>query len=147
MTIATGFSPTTSQAAGLNMPLAHDDTSPAIARRAARGVLSEWGLSDDAVYDALVIISELTTNAIEHALPPVMLHLRPADIDGHPSVLIDVSDGGPASGPGQWTASCAPGEHGRGNAIVKALAEQDGYCETGNQSEHWAMGPRSALAD
>jgi anti-sigma regulatory factor (Ser/Thr protein kinase) len=147
MTVATSLSSTSSQAAGLDLSLAHDEMSPSIARRAARGVLGEWGLSEDAVYDALVIISELTTNAIEHALPPVMLHLRPTDMDGHPSVLIDVSDGGPAPCPGDWTASCSASEHGRGNAIVAALAEQDGYCEAGDQGDHWAMGPRSALSD
>lgn len=131
-------SPTVSGRAGFELSLAHDNTAPALARRAAREIITEWGLGDDAVYDALLIISELTTNAIEHALPPVALHLRPADVDGHPSVIIDVTDGGPAPVPGPWTASCSAIEHGRGNTIVTALAEQAGYCETVAESDHWA---------
>ncbi|MFI8301258.1 ATP-binding protein [Streptomyces nigra] len=147
MTAVTSMLFTSSQAVGLDLPLAHDEASPALARRVAREVLGEWGLSEDAVYDALVIISELTTNAIEHALPPVMLYLRPTELAGHPSVLIDVTDGGPAPCPGHWAASCSSSEHGRGNAIVAALSEQDGYCETSQQSDHWAVGPRSVLSD
>lgn len=37
------------------------------ARGHARGVLRFWGVPDDVLYDALVVLGELTTNAVQHA--------------------------------------------------------------------------------
>jgi anti-sigma regulatory factor (Ser/Thr protein kinase) len=37
------------------------------ARGHARGILRSWGVPDDVLYDALVVLGELTTNAVQHA--------------------------------------------------------------------------------
>jgi anti-sigma regulatory factor (Ser/Thr protein kinase) len=122
----------------LVLPVAHNATAPSDARRAARCLLARWGLTEDAVYDAQLVISELLTNAIEHALPPVALHLRPVRCDGHPAVEIAVTDGGPASTPGSWAATGSTDEHGRGRSIVAALAVHNGSCESTRAAAHWA---------
>lgn len=61
--------------------LEHGPRAPYSARHEARPVLAAWGLDDDQIYDTLLVISELVTNAVSHALPPVVLHLR-ASIEG-----------------------------------------------------------------
>ncbi|KOG49747.1 hypothetical protein ADK75_19090, partial [Streptomyces virginiae] len=72
-------------------------------------------MNDDTADNLLLIVSELVTNAIEHALPPLTLHLN------HPTnntMTIAVTDGGPATHHGPWTTNCTPDEHGRGNNII-----------------------------
>ncbi|MET7746437.1 ATP-binding protein [Streptomyces sp. NPDC005385] len=120
------------------MPLEHGPLAPASARHEARPVLAAWGLDDDQIYDTLLVISELVTNAVSHALPPVVLHLR-ASIEGSGPVEVRVSDGGPESTPDNWAAARPAGEHGRGDMIITALASQAGAV-SGSEGliDHWA---------
>jgi anti-sigma regulatory factor (Ser/Thr protein kinase) len=102
-------------------------------------VLISWGLDEDETYDALLMVSELVTNAVEHALPPIALHLQTTtDRGGRAHVRIDVTDGGPAPGPGPWTATCADEEHGRGRQVVTALADTIGIWHGAHTTDHWA---------
>lgn len=55
------------------------------------------------IYDTLLFISELVTNAVTHTLPPVVLHLEAA-ADGCGRVQIHVSDGGLQPSPKTWAA-------------------------------------------
>jgi anti-sigma regulatory factor (Ser/Thr protein kinase) len=121
------------------LPVAHNATAPSSARHTARDLLAQWGLTEDAVYDALLVISELLTNAVEHALPPVSLHLAPVRSDGHAAVRIAVTDGGPANVPGSWAATGSTDEHGRGRSIVAALTVQNGSREATLATAHWAI--------
>jgi anti-sigma regulatory factor (Ser/Thr protein kinase) len=95
-------------------------------------------MSEDVMSPALLVVSELVTNAVEHARPPVTLQLaRPEEDILH----IEVTDSGPASHEGPWTASCSDDEHGRGRAIVAALATAHGCHTTAGDhaSTHWAV--------
>jgi len=68
--------------------------------------------------DALVLVSELVTNAVQHGRPKIMLRLR----ETPPGIGVYVSDGGPGR-PQYPTAE--PDEYavrGRGLRIVDALA-------------------------
>ncbi|MFI9824576.1 ATP-binding protein [Streptomyces sp. NPDC052013] len=107
-----------------DLPLEHGLTAPAAARHAARPVLVSWGLDEEQVYDTLLVISELVTNAVTHAAPPVVLHLHATQEGGR--VTVHVSDGGPQPAPVTWAAARPEDEHGRGTLIVTALTYDTG---------------------
>ncbi|MFJ8589673.1 ATP-binding protein [Streptomyces sp. NPDC093595] len=120
------------------LPLEHGPLAPAIARHEARPILAAWGLSEDQIYDILLVISELVTNAVTHALPPVALHLN-ATADGSGRVQVHVSDGGPQRAPDNWAATRPADEHGRGDMIINALADQGGVgLDSDGLLDHWA---------
>ncbi|MBM9510196.1 ATP-binding protein [Actinacidiphila acididurans] len=122
--------------------LPHRPASVRAARHAAEAVLTSWGLSQEAVYDVMLVVSELVTNAVEHALPPVAVRLRLADPDADNPVVhvhVYVSDGGPAPSPGSWAASCQTDEHGRGRQVITALARSTGARGTDDSAGHWAV--------
>lgn len=121
------------------LPLAHHPTSAAAARRAARDLMRTWGLGEDDTHDILTVVSELVTNAVEHARPPVSLHLSRNIIGAAHSVLIDVTDGGCASAPDTWSSQRAPEERGRGETVINALAARTGKRTTSTACSHWAL--------
>ncbi|MFE9139698.1 ATP-binding protein [Streptomyces sp. NPDC007355] len=122
------------------LPLEHNPLAPATARHAARPILESWGLDDEQVYDLLLVISELVTNAVVHAQPPVVLHLH-ATADEAGQVQVHVSDGGPqpTTHPGGWAAQRPEDEHGRGEAIITTLTDCAGTDhDTNGLIDHWA---------
>ncbi|MFB7868024.1 ATP-binding protein [Streptomyces sp. NPDC056069] len=86
--------------------------APAAARRAVRPALESWGLDEEQVYNMLLVVSELVTNAVTYALPPVVLDLQAAASECG-RVRVHVSDGGPREVPDTWAARRPHGEHGR----------------------------------
>lgn len=56
--------------AGPLWPLPHRAEAARTARRLAHTVLGGWGVVQETIDDALLVVSELITNAVEHALPP-----------------------------------------------------------------------------
>ncbi|KOV64623.1 ATP-binding protein [Streptomyces sp. MMG1121] len=92
-------------------------------RRSAAEVLADWSVSPGIVEDALLVVSELVTNAIMHARPPAVLRLSRVPGDG---VRIEVTDAGPVLSAGRALAGTDPDEHGRGETIVHALATRHG---------------------
>ncbi|MEU9128735.1 ATP-binding protein [Kitasatospora sp. NPDC048540] len=121
--------------------LPHLPESAGTARRIARHALSEWGVGEDAADQVLLVVSELVTNAVEHALPPVALRV---DVPDEGMVHVEVADGGPAEQEGEWITSCAPDEHGRGSGIIDFLAASHGCCTRAGRSTHWADMPTAA---
>ncbi|MER5527645.1 ATP-binding protein [Streptomyces sp. NPDC002677] len=95
-------------------------------RRRAGAVLAAWKVSPEIVEDALLVVSELLTNAIVHALPPAVLRLSWVRDAGIGTLRIEVTDAGPARTAGQPPAGIDPDEHGRGEGIVHALATRYG---------------------
>ncbi|MET7860671.1 SpoIIE family protein phosphatase [Streptomyces sp. NPDC005318] len=55
--------------------LAHDRTTPAIARTLVRDRLDGWNLDDETVQATELIVSELVTNAVRYGTPPLQLRL------------------------------------------------------------------------
>ncbi|WP_327135271.1 ATP-binding protein [Streptomyces sp. NBC_01343] len=92
--------------------LPHHPAAAGTARRITSTVLDGWDVAEETIDQALLVVSELVTNAVEHARPPVALHLQRPGNDG--VLRIEVGDGGPADHEGTWTTSCAPEERGRG---------------------------------
>ncbi|MGW3916870.1 ATP-binding protein [Streptomyces sp. NPDC005070] len=120
-----------------DIPLEHGPLAPASARHESRPVLAAWGLNDDQIYDTLMVISELVTNAVSHALPPVVLHLQASSSDS--GVQVCVIDGGPQDAPDNWAAVRPADEHGRGDVIVSALTGSAGSgFDADGLIDHWA---------
>ncbi|MFD8548016.1 ATP-binding protein [Streptomyces sp. NPDC059649] len=106
-------------------PLPHIPEAVSVVRRRVRTVLADWNVAPDLADDALLVISELTTNAVVHALPPAVLRLTRV-ADGRDALRVEVTDAGPAATDDRPAAEPCPGEHGRGLGIVTALAADCG---------------------
>lgn len=104
------------------LPLSPDVGSAATARRYLAGVLGGWPPS--ARDTALLLASELVTNAIVHGGPPITMavHLpTPAT-----RVRVEVHDGNPRLLPTPPRELSRTDEHGRGLQIIHALAARWG---------------------
>jgi hypothetical protein len=106
------------RAADRRWPLQHRRQAAGWARELAGAALSGWGVSDGACQNILLVVSELVTNAVEHATAPIALHLH-RDSAGC-RIWVGVSDGGPApTGPD----AIPDDEHGRGLTLVEAVSQ------------------------
>ncbi|MQY36343.1 hypothetical protein SRB17_43420 [Streptomyces sp. RB17] len=114
-------------------------------RRRAAVVLADWSVCPLLVEDALLVVSELVTNAIVHARPPAVLRLSWVQGDGDRTLHIEVSDAGPALPVGGFLIGTDPDEHGRGETIVHALATRHGIRTHLDGVTRWAelVGPRT----
>lgn len=108
-------------------PLPHTAKAVPTVRRRAEMVVARWNLPPEAAQDVLLVVSELLTNAVVHALPPAALRLTRVRVEGHGAVRVEVTDLGPVTPAAAASATAVdPDEHGRGLCIVKALAERYG---------------------
>ncbi|MEU0600011.1 ATP-binding protein [Streptomyces sp. NPDC006393] len=121
----------------LTCPLPHSLAAPGRARRLTRRLLDRWGLDGDFAARVEVLVSELVTNAVCHALPDLRITWRMLSRDGRTHVRVEVADGGPARG--SSVCSDRPSdERGRGTLVMDALASGHGMerCGTGG-TLHW----------
>jgi serine/threonine-protein kinase RsbW len=103
------------------------------ARRATRSVLEEWQVPDAVVEDALLVVSELVTNAVRHAGESSTIEL---EIGQSGSLLrVALSDASTAS-PSPRSASHVA-EGGRGMAILAALSDRWGIEPHGGGKQVW----------
>ncbi|MBM7442564.1 anti-sigma regulatory factor [Streptomyces sp. HB132] len=119
--------------------LAAHPESVAGARRLTRARLADWRLAGDVHDAAVLIVSELVTNAIVHtASARVVCELR-CD-EGR--LRISVQDQGHQPG-GPRLSLTAEGEHGRGLLLVDSVSASWGSHDTGNRSGRivWAELP------
>jgi hypothetical protein len=112
--------------------LPHGPAACPAARGVARALLEGWGMPEQVVDDTVLVVSELVTNAVNHALPPVCLRLS-APARG--TVRVEVSDGGPR---GVALSGREPGDGGRGLMLVGALARAHGRDGDGPGATAWA---------
>ena len=106
-------------------------------RRFVSKTLQSWG-EDLLVPDAVLVTSELATNAINHADSP--FHASVVRSEG--VVRISIEDGGPGSA-AQQVASHED-VSGRGISIVEALAQQWGHDQRPDGKVVWAEFPATA---
>ncbi|MEV6655128.1 ATP-binding protein [Streptomyces sp. NPDC051219] len=102
-------------------------------RRLAKEFLTDLKVSPTARDDALLIISELVTNAVLHALPPAALRVRCIQ---RRVLRIEVTDGGPQPNPPPKADQHE--EHGRGMHIVAAMAVRYGTLTHAGGATRWA---------
>ena len=105
--------------------LPDDASAPGLAREVVRETLTRWGLTH-LIDDAELAVSELVTNAVQHALPPVVLRLT----QGADVVRVDVSDMRPATLSLVLPVSNDADESGRGRGIVAAVSDHSGTSDT-----------------
>ena len=106
-------------------------------RRRAREVLDKAELEDEVADDALLVVSELVTNAIRYGRAPVQFALRVTDRD----VVIEVAD---AEQRRPLVADFDPaGATGRGLHMVESLGARWGVRPTGLGKSVWCVVPRS----
>ncbi|MFB8244862.1 SpoIIE family protein phosphatase [Streptomyces sp. NPDC055952] len=110
-----------------------DPSAVAQARKDVVAQLERWGLSDAAFVTELVV-SELVTNAIRHAEPPVRLRLI-----HDTSLICEVSDGGSTAPHLRRARSLDEG--GRGLLLVAQLTERWGTRQTATGKTIWAEQP------
>ncbi|AQU70075.1 SpoIIE family protein phosphatase [Streptomyces niveus] len=107
-----------------------DPAAVATARADVTRKLSSWGL-DEAAFTTELIVSELVTNAIRHAIAPI--HLRLVRDRG---LICEVSDG--SSTAPHLRRSTAGDEGGRGLFLVAQLTESWGTRYTSRGKTIWA---------
>ncbi|WP_392749489.1 ATP-binding protein [Streptomyces sp. LN590] len=88
------------------------------ARRQVSSTLTGWQVPEDAVDTAVLITSELVTNAIRHCDNQHLVHLHVTD-DGA-ELLVEVSD--PSRNPPRPVVPPSHAESGRGLFLVRAAA-------------------------
>lgn len=116
--------------------LPHEPTSPRRARAEAAQIATALGCVD--MTDELaLIVSELVTNAVRHAEPPVEMEIEVTDDE----VLIAVDDGSP----GRPGACLVPSEAegGRGLQMVEAISAETGVRPNPPGKTVWAALRRS----
>ncbi|WP_420033618.1 SpoIIE family protein phosphatase [Streptomyces sp. cg28] len=129
--------------------------APAAARRFVRAAFADWTelalpvaatLSDRLIDDAVVVLSELVTNAVVHAGTSVELlcRMEPATRDGTPAgFVIEVTDHHPSRSVRTDRAVRSPEtpEYGRGVQLVAGLAEAWGITYRAGTKTVWARLP------
>jgi anti-sigma regulatory factor (Ser/Thr protein kinase) len=95
-----------------------------IARRATARAAELWRLDRELTETALLLVSELVTNAIRHGAPPVRLSLHLDRARGNGALRVEVSDSSPAAPTVSAATPDQPG--GRGLLIVQQLAARWG---------------------
>lgn len=105
----------------LTIALEPNPSSAGIARRAATEWLRATGATKEQVDSAVLIVSELVTNAVVHTVSATTLQLS---WDG-PGLRVEVIDSGPARG--ALMSHQSPSGGGRGLFIVDRLSESWGF--------------------
>lgn len=113
--------------------LPEDLSAAHAAREHVAALLDEHHVTDEIADDLVLIASELAANAVRHGAPPAILRVT-HDPD---RIRITVSNHGDAPDPRVLTADPESG-HGRGLAMVEAMADEVGWSRTGDRLDVWA---------
>jgi serine phosphatase RsbU (regulator of sigma subunit)/anti-sigma regulatory factor (Ser/Thr protein kinase) len=118
--------------------LAPEPAAPSRARSFTRGALRAWGLPDEVVDDAVLLVSELVANGVQHAGTELEVHVRLA-AGTSPGVEVQVTDQHPARAlpaPATSTGN-TDSERGRGLLLPSALASEWGVTYTAAAKTVW----------
>jgi anti-sigma regulatory factor (Ser/Thr protein kinase) len=118
------------------LSLSHVQQAVRAARHHAETVLTGWGIPSAVIENAVVVISELVTNATLHTRNgPAELHLRIED----QQLVIAVTDTCADSIEHTVPREDSDDDHGRGLAIVRALACAFGCHRVADGKRVWAQ--------
>lgn len=113
------------------LDIEHALYGPAKARAAMSGCCERLGLASMR-QDILLVVSEMVTNAIRHAMPPICLEIDAGSDD----VVVSVYDGSPGRPAARAAADDAEG--GRGMMLVDLLALDHGVRSVPPGKAVWA---------
>ncbi|WKX21097.1 ATP-binding SpoIIE family protein phosphatase [Streptomyces sp. HUAS CX7] len=145
-----GFGERFEECARARVTLLGSSLAPGAARAMARAALADWSalglpgtehLTEHLTADALVVVSELVTNAVVHAGTDVEVGLR---VEETGTLVVEVADRHPSrapSGGGDHETPHDPAEYGRGLRLVAALAEAWGITYRPGSKTVWARLP------
>ncbi|HEV7629084.1 MAG TPA: ATP-binding protein, partial [Streptomyces sp.] len=110
-----------------------DVRAPSAARTFVSRALAGWEMPDASLYDAVLLVSELVTNAVVHAGTAVQLECRPERgalvvevADLHPTRAVETRAAGEPGEPGADGRWIRDGHQGHGLRLVAALADEWG---------------------
>ncbi|MEU5996093.1 ATP-binding protein [Spirillospora sp. NPDC047418] len=118
-----------------------DERAPGAARRAVRGVLGGWGVAEDDIDTAVLLASEVVTNAVRHVRDELrvggVVNVRVRIMDGR--LRVDVTD--PEPGVPRVVAASETDEGHRGMAVVAACADKWGWhpAKGGGKTVWWVQ--------
>ncbi len=121
----------------------HERTGVRLARHAFADQVSAAGIDDEARDDAMLVLSELVSNAVKHAapLPSGEITVRWSVDD---EVLhLEITDGGASTRPRAGVAALSA-LGGRGLDIVRSVSRHWGVTESEGSVTVWAEVPRGA---
>ncbi|WP_369276480.1 ATP-binding protein [Streptomyces sp. R11] len=136
--------PQPSQAEGSTWTLEHRPEAAGHARQIVHSTLEGWRVFGEEAQAVLLVVSELVANAIQHAHPPLTLHLYRERVGQR--LWVGITDGGPAS-PAPRAFAGQDDEHGRGLHIIDALTTAHGTHPHGEGATHWARMPATSVPD
>jgi anti-sigma regulatory factor (Ser/Thr protein kinase) len=120
--------------------LPHEATTVSVSRRSLARELRDCGVDRLALDDALIVLSELVSNAVRHADPLGAGQIQVGWEMGAETLEIAVTDGGSASDPVADTAAMTA-VGGRGLDIVRRLSVDWGVRAEDGQVTVWAAVP------
>jgi anti-sigma regulatory factor (Ser/Thr protein kinase) len=115
---------------GISQVLKPELGAPAQARRSVASALDAWGLGQLGD-DAMLLTSELVTNAVIHAGTPIVLIVHRI----RRGVRIEVNDDAPSLPERRYTGGGPPREEGRGVWLLDQLADRWGVQRRPNDSK------------
>ncbi len=130
-------------APAVSIGVPHERTGVRLARHAFADQVSAAGVEDDARDDAMLVLSELVSNAVKHAapLPSGEITVRWSVDD---EVLhLEITDGGASTRPRAGVAALSA-LGGRGLDIVRSVSRHWGVTESEGSVTVWAEVPRGA---
>jgi hypothetical protein len=116
--------------------LSPDPVSARVARRLIHSVCQDWAVDDQTCYDALVVVTELVTNVVEHAGTQCQLTVSV----GGEGLRIEVRDFSQSRPPRPRPSSIWPA-HGQGLRVVALLSSRWGVTELDDGKSLWAVLP------
>jgi anti-sigma regulatory factor (Ser/Thr protein kinase) len=115
---------------GISQVLMAEPGAPAQARRRVASALGAWGLGQLGD-DAILLTSELVTNAVIHAGTPIVLGIHRT----RRGVRIEVNDDAPSLPERRYMGDGRPREDGRGLWLLDQLADLWGVQRRPNDSK------------
>jgi anti-sigma regulatory factor (Ser/Thr protein kinase) len=100
-----------------------------LARRITQDALTAWRAPYD-LDTVLLVVAELTTNAVSHGKPPITLALATVAHEGGPALVVDLDDASP-----EIPEKREPGEDGGfGLRVLEGLADMSVYPRPGGKT-------------